>query len=308
MTGRSPNGSYSAPVATYLGALRHRLHLVREVQHGLSLSLSFGGRIGNGNPINLESNNRAICENAGARRGRRFRREELTGEERGRYTISKWDALWQHCWGGRPRPPTRAEYNSGWDMRSRLILAVASAIAGFGFSVCEGLAEQSVTSQSSAVLSHHSSRTGQSPCFIRNPQAGAVRAQGRQSCQDPAASKAAPARQPDLPAFPAAAGRSARSPGAGRASRRPPLRAATGDADLNRHADNALSKRQVGNGGRSVRFKFGAGMGTPQDRLTLEGALSPYQQPNGNTSAATSSSLTSKIQEQGMHFGFELQY
>jgi hypothetical protein len=69
-----------------------------------------------------------------------------------------------------------------------------------------------------------------------------------------------------------------------------------------------LGKRQPGNGGRSVGFKFAAGMGTPEDRLTLEGALSPYQQPNGNTSAAMSSSLTNQIEAQGMHFGFELQY
>jgi hypothetical protein len=70
----------------------------------------------------------------------------------------------------------------------------------------------------------------------------------------------------------------------------------------------AQGKRELGNSGRSVAFKFAAGMGTPQDRLTLEGALSPYQQPNGNTSAATSSSLTNRIEAQGMHFGFELQY
>ena len=192
-------------------------------------------------------------------------------------------------------------------MRSRVILAIASAIAGFGFSVCGGLAAQPATSQSSAILSHHG-RAGQNLCSIRNPRQGAVRAQGRQPCQGPAAREAAPARPPDLPAFPAAAHRSARSSGAGRASKRPPRRTATGDADLNRHADRASGKRQVGNTGRPVRFKFGAGMGTPADRLSLEGASSPYQQPNGNTSAAMSSSLSNQIQAQGMHFGFELQY
>ncbi len=36
--------------------------------------------------------------------------------------------------------------------------------------------------------------------------------------------------------------------------------------------------------------------------------MSPYQQPNGNTSAAQSSNLINGIEEQGMHFGFELQY
>ena len=69
-----------------------------------------------------------------------------------------------------------------------------------------------------------------------------------------------------------------------------------------------MAKRQPGNNGRSVGFKFAAGMGTPEDRLTLEGALSPYQQPYGNTNAAMSSNLTNKIEAQGMHFGFELKY
>jgi hypothetical protein len=72
--------------------------------------------------------------------------------------------------------------------------------------------------------------------------------------------------------------------------------------------DHTSGKRQLGNSGRSVGFKFAAGVGLPQDRLTLEGALSPYQQPNGNTSAAMSSSLTNKLEAEGMHFGFQLQY
>jgi hypothetical protein len=186
-------------------------------------------------------------------------------------------------------------------MRSRVILAVASAIAGFA-----GLAAQPATSQSSAIPTYHSSHIGQRPCSTRDSQAGPVRARERQSCQGPASREATPARQPDLPAFPAATDRSARSSSAG--SRRPSLRTATGGADPNRHGDHALSRRQPGNSGRSVGFKFAAGMGTPADRLTLEGPLSPYQQPNGNTSAAMSSSLTNKIEAQGMHFGFQLQY
>jgi hypothetical protein len=72
--------------------------------------------------------------------------------------------------------------------------------------------------------------------------------------------------------------------------------------------DHTSGKRQLGNGGRPVGFKFAAGMGMPEDRLTLEGALSPYQQPNGNTSAAMSGGVTNRIEEQGMHFGFELEY
>jgi hypothetical protein len=178
-------------------------------------------------------------------------------------------------------------------MRSRVGLAIASVIASFGFS-CVALAAQFATGQSAAVPLHHSSHI----CFTRDLQAGAVRARAGLTCQDAAASEAAPARQPDLPAFPVAADKS-------RPSRRSPLRAATGEADPNRHA---VSKRQPGNNGRSVGFKFAAGMGTPEDRLSLEGGLSPYQQPNGNTSAAMSSSLTNKIEAQGMHFGFELQY
>ena len=193
-------------------------------------------------------------------------------------------------------------------MRSRVILAVASAIAGLGLSMCAGQAAQLSTRQSPAIPSHHSSHTGQRLCFTRNSKVGAVGARVRQSCQGPATSEAASARQPDLPAFPAATDRSARSSSASRLSRRPSLRTATGGADPNRHGDHALGKRQPGNSGRSVGFKFAAGMGTPADRLTLEGPLSPYQQPNGNTSAAMSSSLTNKIESQGMHFGFELQY
>jgi hypothetical protein len=72
--------------------------------------------------------------------------------------------------------------------------------------------------------------------------------------------------------------------------------------------DHTSGKQQLRNPGRSVGFKFAAGVGMPQDRLTLEGPLSPYQQPNGNTSAAMSTNLTNMIQAQGMHFGFELQY
>jgi hypothetical protein len=72
--------------------------------------------------------------------------------------------------------------------------------------------------------------------------------------------------------------------------------------------DHSSGERQLGNGGRSVGFKFTGGIGVPRDRSTVEGALSPYQQPNGNTSAAQSSNLINGIEEQGMHFGFELQY
>lgn len=211
--------------------------------------------------------------------------------------------------GGRPEPSARGQYSSGRDMRTRVIVAVVSAMTGFGFSMCAGLAAQLSTGQSSVVpLLHRPGPIGLRPCFPRSSQADAVRARVRGPCRGQATSEAAPARQPDLPAFPAATGGSARSSRAGHLSRRPRLRAAAGDADVNHHVDRALAKRQLGNRGRSVGFKFAAGIGTPADRLSLEGPLSPYQQPNGNTSAAMSGSLTNKIEAQGMHFGFELQY
>lgn len=62
------------------------------------------------------------------------------------------------------------------------------------------------------------------------------------------------------------------------------------------------------NGGPSSGFKFTGGMGVPTNRAALEGALSPYQQPNGNTSASTSGKLGSGLEEQGMHFGLEWHY
>lgn len=61
-------------------------------------------------------------------------------------------------------------------------------------------------------------------------------------------------------------------------------------------------------GGSSSGFKFTGGMGVPTNRVTLEGALSPYQLPNGNTSASTSGKLGNGLEEQGMHFGLEWHY
>jgi hypothetical protein len=60
--------------------------------------------------------------------------------------------------------------------------------------------------------------------------------------------------------------------------------------------------------GSSSGFKFTGGMGVPTNRVTLEGALSPYQLPNGNTSASTSGKLGNGLEEQGMHFGLEWHY
>lgn len=61
-------------------------------------------------------------------------------------------------------------------------------------------------------------------------------------------------------------------------------------------------------GGSSSGFKFTGGMGVPTNRVTLEGALSPYQLPNGNTSASTSGKLGNGLEAEGMHFGLEWHY
>ena len=60
--------------------------------------------------------------------------------------------------------------------------------------------------------------------------------------------------------------------------------------------------------GPSPGFKFTGGMGVPTNRATLEGALSPYQQPNGNTGASQSGKLTNGLENEGMHFGLEYHY
>ena len=61
-------------------------------------------------------------------------------------------------------------------------------------------------------------------------------------------------------------------------------------------------------GGPSPGMKFTGGMGVPTNRATLEGTLSPYQLPNGNTSASQSGKLTDGLEAQGMHFGVEFHY
>jgi hypothetical protein len=111
-------------------------------------------------------------------------------------------------------------------------------------------------------------------------------------------SEPVPARLPDLPEFPAAGHQ-----GNLRFRVPPP-----GQQTSNRNVDHTSGERQLGNSGRSAGLKFTGGMGVPLDRLTVEGASSPYQQPNGNTGAATSTNLVNGIGQQGMHFGFELQY
>lgn len=59
-------------------------------------------------------------------------------------------------------------------------------------------------------------------------------------------------------------------------------------------------------GSSSSGPKFTGGLGVPNNRVTLEGALSPYQLPNGNTGASTGK--LNGIEAQGMHFGLEWHY
>jgi hypothetical protein len=79
-----------------------------------------------------------------------------------------------------------------------------------------------------------------------------------------------------------------------------------GRIDGNRRIEPESVEPQAG--GSSSGLKFTGGVGVPTNRATLEGALSPYQLPNGNTSAATPGKLPNGIEEQGMHFGLEWRY
>ncbi len=87
-----------------------------------------------------------------------------------------------------------------------------------------------------------------------------------------------------------------------------PLGTSFGRAYGNHRVEPKSVESQAGNGGSSSGLKLTGGIGVPTKRVTLEGALSPYQQPNGNTSAATPGKLTNGIEEQGMHFGLEWRY
>ncbi len=82
-----------------------------------------------------------------------------------------------------------------------------------------------------------------------------------------------------------------------------PSGAGSDRTNVKRQVEPRSAKSQADTG-----LKFTGGMGVPTNRAALEGALSPYQQPNGNTSASTSGKPTNGIEEQGMHFGFEWRY
>lgn len=77
-------------------------------------------------------------------------------------------------------------------------------------------------------------------------------------------------------------------------------------SNANGRVDRRSGEPQAGS--PSPGFKFTGGMGVPTNRATLEGALSPYQQPNGNTGASQSGKLTNGLENEGMHFGLEYHY
>lgn len=85
-----------------------------------------------------------------------------------------------------------------------------------------------------------------------------------------------------------------------------PPPAAAGRTGVNRQVGRPASDQQTG--GPSPGMKFTGGMGVPTNRAALEGALSPYQRPNGNTAASQSGKLTDGLEAQGMHFGVEFHY
>jgi hypothetical protein len=137
-----------------------------------------------------------------------------------------------------------------------------------------------------------------------NPLSHCFKRKGTRSCPGVAATTDRKgARTPHPAAVPGVSTGPAASPGTLPLPSSPP--AGTG-------ASRTTAKRPVGpRSGDSVAgtgLKFTGGVGVPTNRVTLEGALSPYQQPNGNTAASTSGKLTNGIEEQGMHFGLEWHY
>lgn len=77
---------------------------------------------------------------------------------------------------------------------------------------------------------------------------------------------------------------------------------------VNRRSGADLDKPQLTNNGSPDGLKFTGGMGVPTSRSSLEGALSPYALPNGNTGLANSGKFANGLEAQGMHFGFEVHY
>lgn len=124
---------------------------------------------------------------------------------------------------------------------------------------------------------------------------------GAPFCHSAAAGAAKNAQAPQLPEYPGSTGSVAATDSLPLPSNPPPGRS-------NRKVEPGVGAASAGNSGPSPGFKFTGGMGVPTNRATLEGALSPYQLPNGNTSASQSGKLTNGLETQGMHFGFEYHY
>jgi hypothetical protein len=85
-----------------------------------------------------------------------------------------------------------------------------------------------------------------------------------------------------------------------------PPPAAAGRTTASRRVERPAPDPQTG--APSPGVKFTGGMGVPTNRAALEGTLSPYQQPNGNTSASQSGKITNGLENEGMHFGLEFHY
>jgi len=135
-----------------------------------------------------------------------------------------------------------------------------------------------------------------------NPLKHCLTRKGAPSCHSAAAAAAAKnAQAPQLPEYPGATGSTAATDTLPLPSKPPP-----GRSNANRRIERSAGEPQTG--GPTPGFKFTGGMGVPNNRATLEGALSPYQQPNGNTAASQSGKLTNGLETQGMHFGFEYHY
>jgi hypothetical protein len=134
-----------------------------------------------------------------------------------------------------------------------------------------------------------------------NPLKHCLTRKGAPSCHSAAAAAAKSAQAPQLRDYPGATGSAAATDALPLPSNPPP-----GRTNPNRRNERRAAEPQTG--GPSPGFKFTGGMGVPNNRATLEGALSPYQQPNGNTSASQSGKLTNGLETQGMHFGFEYHY
>jgi hypothetical protein len=137
-----------------------------------------------------------------------------------------------------------------------------------------------------------------------NPLKHCFKRKAARSCQGVGApTDGASARTPHPAAIPAGSTGSAASPGT-----LPLPSDLPAGKGANRTTASRPAERRPGEPVAGTGLKFTGGMGVPTNRVTLEGALSPYQQPNGNTAASTSGKLTNGIEAQGMHFGLEWHY